>query len=284
MRNVLILGANGLIGSTAFRVLSKCNQLKVYGTVRGLNIASKNINIFESIDAFNISLIEDILLKNNIHFLVNCIGLTKHRELTNSIFESGYLNAVFPHKLAFYAQKYNIKLIHISSDCVFSGKDGCYSEDSKSDALDIYGITKYLGELSESQGLTIRTSTIGHELGTKFGLLDWFLCQKSCTGYSKAFFSGTTTLELANIIRMIILEYSHLSGLYNIGGFKISKLDLLTKINAIYKLGIDIKFDDSFIIDRSYSSDKFYKSTGYRQNNWDELIVDMKDEFLAAKI
>lgn len=284
MRNVLILGANGLIGSTVFRVLSKCNQLKVYGTVRGLNIASKNINIFESIDAFNISLIEDILLKNNIHFLVNCIGLTKHRELTNSIFESGYLNAVFPHKLAFYAQKNNIKLIHISSDCVFSGKDGCYSEDSKSDALDIYGITKYLGELSESQGLTIRTSTIGHELGTKFGLLDWFLCQKSCTGYSKAFFSGTTTLELANIIRRIILEYSHLSGLYNVGGFKISKLDLLTKINTIYKLGIDIKFDDSFIIDRSYSSEKFYKSTGHRQNNWDELIVDMKDEFLAAKL
>jgi dTDP-4-dehydrorhamnose reductase len=284
MKNVLVLGVNGLIGSSVFRILSESKSLKVYGTVRRKSTSFENSNIFDSVDAFNIQLIYDLLIKKNIHFVVNCIGLTKHKELTNSIFDSVYLNAVFPHKLAFYAQKSNAKLIHISSDCVFSGKDGNYSEDSKCDALDIYGVTKYLGELSESQGLTIRTSTIGHELGTSFGLLDWFISQKRCSGYSNAFFSGTTTLELAKNIKRIILEYSNLSGVYNIGGNKISKFDLLTKINAIYKLGIDIKYDDSFIIDRSYSSVKYFKATGYIQTNWDDLISDMKEDFLAANL
>lgn len=283
MKNVLVLGANGLIGSSVFRVLNKCSHLNVLGTVRS-GIKSNSTNIIPSIDAFNMQVIEDLLLTKNIQFLVNCIGLTKHRELTSSLLESGYLNAVFPHKLAFIAKTKNVKLIHISSDCVFSGKHGDYNEDSKCDALDIYGVTKYLGELSEDQGLTIRTSTIGHELGSNYGLLDWFINQKKCSGYSNAFFSGTTTLELANIIQKIILEYSNLSGVYNIGGIKISKFNLLTKIDTIYKLGIDIKCDNSFIIDRSYSSDKFYNATGYRITNWDDLIYDMKSEFFAVNL
>ncbi|QWE29008.1 SDR family oxidoreductase [Polynucleobacter sp. AM-7D1] len=284
MKNVLVLGANGLIGSTLYRVLRKSNELKAYGTVRRNSIFFQNDDHIESVDAFDIQLIYDLLIKKNIHVIVNCIGLTKHKESTNSIFESGYLNAVFPHKLAFCAQKSNARLIHISSDCVFSGKDGNYDEGSKCDAIDIYGITKYLGEPSEIQGLTIRTSTIGHELASSYGLLDWFITQKRCSGYSNALFSGTTTLELANNIKRLILKHPNLSGIYNIGGEKISKFDLLTKINTIYKLGIDIKFDESLIIDRSYSSDKYYKATGYTQANWDDLIIDMKEEFLASKL
>lgn len=281
-KNVLILGVNGLIGSTLGRVLGKSRHLKVYGTVRKKISFLENCELINSVDAFNIEHIYDLIIKNNINFVINCIGLTKHKDLTNSIYDSGYLNAVFPHKLSFFTQKCNAKLIHISSDCVFSGKNGNYNESSKCDATDTYGVTKYLGELSENQGLTIRTSTIGHELETSYGLLNWFMRQKKCFGYSKAFFSGTTTLELANTINRIILEYPSLCGVYNIGGTKISKFDLLKKINDIYKLDIDIKCNDEFFIDRSFSSARFCRDTGYSSPNWDSLINDMKEEFFAA--
>ena len=186
--------------------------------------------------------------------------------------------------MALFSQKFSLRLIHISTDCVFSGKDGSYTENSICDPVDWYGKTKFLGEISNFGVLTIRTSTIGHELLTSYGLLNWFLKQRSCKGFKNAYFSGTTTLELANIINNVINNFTNLTGLYHIGGYKISKYDLLNKINLIYNLKINIDSDVTHFIDRSFSSEKFCNATGYKIKNWDEIIYEMKDEFLVAKL
>ena len=282
-KNILVLGATGLIGSTMYRVLKKEINLNVYGTSRS-KINSNDAFMIYNFDANNIDNLEQIIIKKNINCIVNCIGLTKHRDGEISQLESCYLNSLLPNKLALFSQKFSLRLIHISTVCVFSGKDCSYTENSICDPVDWYGKTKFLGEISNFGVLTIRTSTIGHELLTSYGLLNWFLKQRSCKGFKNAYFSGTTTLELANIINNVINNFTNLTGLYHIGGYKISKYDLLNKINLIYNLKINIDSDVTHFIDRSFSSEKFCNATGYKIKNWDEIIYEMKDEFLVAKL
>jgi dTDP-4-dehydrorhamnose reductase len=170
-----------------------------------------------------------------------------------------------------------IRLVQISSDCVFSGLAGNYTESSPTDAYDLYGKSKALGEITDQDHcLTLRTSTIGHEINTKNGLLEWFLSQHAeCRGFSRAIFSGLTTIELAKVLRVVLLTKPNLSGLYNIAAESISKYDLLRLIANVYGKKIHIVRDDQYIIDRSLSAEKFYKHTGYIAPSWISMIEDM---------
>jgi dTDP-4-dehydrorhamnose reductase len=170
------------------------------------------------------------------------------------------------------------RLVHVSTDCVFAGTRGHYREDDIADASDLYGRSKLLGEVVNSQhAITLRTSTIGHELNSQYGLLEWFLAQsEDCRGFARAFFSGLPTVELARVVRDIILERPDLHGLYHVGAASISKFDLLTLIAQIYGKKIRIMKDDAFVIDRSLNSQRFTAATGYQAASWPEFVAQMK--------
>jgi dTDP-4-dehydrorhamnose reductase len=278
---VLVLGSNGLIGKAMTDVLSLSNAFDVYGTVRD-EISRRHFasqirkNIFANIDVLDYNSVDELINKLQPDVIINCVGLTKHVEEANNSNLFLSLNAVYPRKLALSAELLNVRLIHISTDCVFLGDRGQYTENDKPDALDQYGITKALGEIYSINALTIRTSTIGHELESKHGLLEWFLSQKDkCSGYRNAIFSGLPAVVLGTIVRDIVIPRSDLVGLYHIGSNPINKYDLLKLISSIYDKKIDIVPDDSLHINRSLSSEKFKMQTGYQVPNWSELVEIM---------
>lgn len=275
---VLILGANGLIGSTLFEFLRKKNDLNVFGTVRDYDLG-RDTAIKYKIDFLNIEESFSIVSEIAPSIVINCIGVTKHSLHYDKVGEVSFLNSVFPHLLSDFSRTQNFKLIHISSDCVFNGQRGNYSELDLPNSTDLYGKSKFLGELVDCSGnITIRTSTIGHEKNTKYGLLEWFLSQHTvCQGFSSAFFSGLTTIELANILYKYFIFNDSISGLYNLAGPKINKFDLLKIIARVYKKDIQIKKDQTFCIDRSLNASKFNNKFGYVFKSWDSMIMEMKE-------
>jgi dTDP-4-dehydrorhamnose reductase len=184
-----------------------------------------------------------------------------------------------PHRLAVLARVAGARLIHLSTDCVFSGRRGNYREDDPADAEDLYGRTKLLGEVSEEPCLTLRTSIIGPELSRKSGLLEWFMAQRGGTvrGFTRAIFSGFTTAELSRVIERL-LEEPHASGLYHVSSAPISKYDLLVRINAALGIGVAIGADDSFACDRSLDSERFRSTFGYTPPAWDEMVTELAQE------
>lgn len=275
---ILVLGSTGLIGSTLLRVLSNGPSLDVFGTVRSEysseHLRDVNLNkIFAGVDAEDDSKIIDIISSINPDVLINCVGATKHKDDGNQPINAIRLNALFPHRLAQICNSFGTRLIHISTDCVFSGKKGFYTESDQCDADDFYGKSKALGEVLYGDALTIRTSTIGHELNTNFGLLNWFLSQENrCKGFKNAVFSGLPTVILAQVIRDYILNDKALKGLYHIAAEPINKYDLLKLIAEVYEKKIDVELDESFVIDRSLDATKFNLATGFKPPDWPQLI------------
>jgi dTDP-4-dehydrorhamnose reductase len=279
--SVLVIGATGLIGSTIFKHFSGNINFSVFGTVR--NSADKRFftlpqstKLLIQLHASNFHKWDETFKKIRPDVVINCLGITKHLEGGSDPLMAIPINAYFPHYLNALCKQYGGRLIHISSDCVFSGKRGEYLEGDTADAEDFYGRSKALGEVIQGPAITLRTSTIGHELNSAFGLLDWFLGQKdSCQGFKKAYYSGVTTLELATIIEKYVIPNPELQGLYHVGANKISKFDLLTQIASIYGKKIEIVPNYTFKIDRSLNSDRFYKATGYKPSSWMQLIKEM---------
>jgi dTDP-4-dehydrorhamnose reductase len=278
---VLVLGSTGLIGSTLLRVLSEKPSLDVFGTVRSDSslLHLKDISsskIFSGIDIEDDSKILDVFGAIHPDIVINCIGATKHKDDGNRPINAIKLNALFPHRLAQVCSLLGTRLIHISTDCVFSGKKGSYTESDQPDADDIYGKSKALGEVFYGNALTIRTSTIGHELNTSYGLLNWFLSQeKRCKGFKNAVFSGLPTVVLAQVIRDQILNNGALKGLYHVAAAPINKYDLLKLIAEAYGKKIDIELDENFKIDRSLDATKFNLATSFKPPEWPSLIQTM---------
>ena len=281
MIKILILGSTGLIGSTLLKYFSKKNNFKCYGgiqkksdTIKLKNI--KNIKLYK----INYKKKRDIIkVFNQIKpdLIINCIGVTKQLVQKKKISEILRVNSVLPH---YFAQIVNlqkkIRLIHFSTDCVFSGTKGKYRETDLPDAQDIYGRSKLLGELSYPNTLTLRTSCIGHELQTKYGLLNWFLDQKkSVKGYKNAIFSGLTSLEIAKVLYKFIIPNKNLEGLYHLSGKKISKYDLLNLIKKVYKKDIKININKNVKINRSLNSNSLQQITGYKPSGWNKIIKEM---------
>lgn len=210
--------------------------------------------------------------------VINCVGLVKQVVGSDNPLQAIALNAMLPHQLATTCRKYSAKLIHVSTDCVFSGKKGTsYLESDMADANDLYGRTKFLGEIVNDRSvLTLRTSYIGNELRSTNGLLEWFLSQEgSCKGYTNAIYSGLPTITLMRVIENVLLNYPKLFGLYHVSSSPISKFHLLGLISEIFNKKIDIIPSNDVIINRSLDGSKFEHLTGFRAPDWEEMIEDM---------
>lgn len=272
---ILVLGANGLIGSTMMQVLATQTDWQVRGTVRSHHNPLPHTStdrVLTSVEFGNPDTLPRLLLGTAPDVVVNCVGLTKHLPGGNDPIPALTLNALLPHRLAELCRLSGARLIHISSDCVFAGTTGNYLETSAPDATDIYGKSKHLGEVIGDGTITLRTSTIGHELDTRYGLLEWFLAQTECKGFKKAIFSGLPTVVLAQVVRDLVIPAPQLSGLYHVGASPIDKFSLLKLIAKTYAKDVVIHPDNDFTIDRSLNVEKFHQATGYQAPEWPELI------------
>ena len=212
--------------------------------------------------------------------VVNCIGIVKQVAAAKDPLNSILVNALFPHRLAQLCLAATIRLIHISTDCVFSGRSGYYKESDVPDAKDLYGRTKLLGEVSEDNCLTLRTSIIGRELEGSHGLIEWFLAQqgKTIRGYNRAVFSGFTTNALAEIISQILIKNLDLQGVWHVASTPINKFDLLSLVKQSYRLNIQIEPDETFVCDRSLNADQFRQATEFVPPAWPEMIEQMRQD------
>jgi dTDP-4-dehydrorhamnose reductase len=275
---IIIIGANGMIGSTVLRVLSEKNDWEVFGSVRDGSVRcffpeSIGKRLVEGIDVEHPDSLIKILDQLQPNVVVNCAGLTKHKPEVEDPLVSLPINSLMPHRLARLCKLVGARLIHISTDCVFSGKKGAYTEDDFADARDVYGKSKALGEVDYPHAVTLRTSTIGHELQSTFGLLDWFLSQEgSCNGYTRAVFSGLPTMVFAQVVRDVVIPHAELSGVYHVAAKPIAKYELLQLIADVYEKHIDIIPDDTVVIDRSLDAKRFQAATGYTAPEWPVLI------------
>jgi len=283
LMKLLVLGATGLIGYAVFQTLNQCKDFKVTGTVRSedrkiaFDISIQN-KLLSGIDAANESSLTEVFERVKPDQVINCIGYTKHQPYDLMTYMA--LNSALPYRLVDLCNQFNSRLIHISTDCIFSGRKGNYRESDIPDAVDAYGKSKILGEIYDGNTITLRTSTIGHELLTNYGLLNWFLAQHdSCEGYRNAIFSGLPTVIFAEIIRDLVIPNPQLRGLYHVSSAPINKYDLLTLIAEIYQKKILIKANDEIKINRSLNHQKFSDATGFNPLPWSNLINYMHSSY-----
>lgn len=281
---ILILGGDGMLGHQLLRHLSGRHDVRVtlrrpLVTYTQYGLYTPN-NSYASIDLMTPDAIVDVLAAFRPEVVVNVAGIVKQRAEAQDVLTAMQVNAVLPHRLAGLCSLVGARFITLSTDCVFSGRKGSYSELDKPDPEDLYGRTKLLGEVDRPHCLTLRTSIIGREFARKSSLIEWFLASKgSVQGYTKAIFSGFTTYELSRLIEMILLRYPQLSGLWHVASEPISKYELLRSLENELQRGVQVVPDDSVQCDRSLDSTRFWKCTGYVPPTWAEMIAEM-----AAKI
>lgn len=281
---ILVLGGTGMLGHKMYQVLRQ-RLSRVYCMVRATSDdpALREIDLFQNssvlhgFDAMELSAIERVLREIRPAVVVNCIGVIKHRDEAADALRSITINALLPHRLAQLLSGWGGRLIHFSTDCVFSGQTGHYREVDFADARDLYGRTKYLGEVSGPGSVTLRTSIIGRELFYGASLLEWFRSQnhRKVKGFKRAFYSGVTTNWIAQLVADIIENQPDLSGLYQVTSQTITKFDLLSMLREAYRLDIDIVPDEEFWCDRSMSGEKFTQATGYVCPPWPELVAQL---------
>lgn len=279
---VLVLGASGMLGNAVLRLLAESGDMEVFGTARSTASSpyfpsALRDNIRFGVDSENHTLLNKVFAEVRPDVAINCIGIVIHLGRTHDDpAEAIATNALLPHRLARLCALADARLIHFSSDCIYSGKRGAYSESDPPDCATLYARTKTLGELDAPHTLTLRTALVGHALLNGHGLVDWFLAQEaSVRGYRKAIFSGLTTCELARVLRDSIIPRPDLSGIYHLASAPISKLDFLREVAAVYGKSIEIVPDNQVVIDRSLDGARFQAATGYVAPSWPEMIQGM---------
>lgn len=279
---ILILGITGMLGHRLFREFSADTSLDVWGTLRQPSGQTHfdpflREHVLPNIDVLNQDALIEVFSRVRPEVVINCVGVIKQLSHANDPLTVLPINALLPHRLAKLCKISRARLIHISTDCVFSGRKGHYTESDPSDAEDLYGKSKFMGEVHDQPHVvTLRTSIIGHELSTTYALVDWFLSQKEqVRGFSKAIYSGLPTAELACVIMEFVIPNAQLSGLYHVASTPIAKLDLLRLVATQYGKDIDIVPDDSIVIDRSLCADRFHAATGYTAPDWPALVASM---------
>lgn len=280
-QRILVLGASGMMGNTILRVFSGSVGFEAWGTVRTPHAASRLPpglvhRIIESVSCEDFDTVIRAIDAVDPDIVINCIGIVKQLAIANDPLITLPVNSLLPHRLARLLEPRGIRLIHLSSDCVFDGKGSMYVESDYASADDLYGRSKFLGEIDYPNAITLRTSTIGHELGSHHGLLEWFLSQRvSVRGFRKAIYSGVSTPEFARLIRDFVVPRPDMRGLFHVSGDTINKYDLLALIREIYGKPIEVVPEDSVAIDRSLDSSRFRGMTGYRPPSWRDQILDM---------
>ncbi len=288
-KKILILGATGMLGHVLMRHLSSLPGYEVHGTARSPAIVAKFFPSdladhfrHDTVDAINIDSVIRALAAVEPDIVINCIGLIKQLPIAHDPLSAITINAQLPHRISLISKTAGARMIHISTDCVFNGQKGHYTENDPSNAEDLYGRTKYLGEVSYPHCITLRTSIIGHELEKGYGLVDWFLAQHGTVrGFTKAIYSGFPTIELARILSDYILPNEKLSGVYHVSSNPISKFDLLKIIAERYKKQITLEAYDNFVLDRSLNGTRFCETTGYTPPQWPELIDLMYRDYVS---
>ena len=286
--NVLILGGTGMLGHKVFQHL-KDRQSDTWCTVRGSLAQAHALapsifaaaNLVGGVDAADWPSLSQLLRHRRPRVIVNCVGVIKQRSEAKSAVPSITINALLPHRLAELCAEWGGRLIHFSTDCVFSGQRGNYTEEDFSDAHDLYGRTKFLGEVSTRNALTLRTSIIGRELTQFRSLLEWFLAEAQSgrvKGFTRAFYSGLTTNYLAELVGRLITDHPQLHGLYQVTSDTISKFELLGLLRQAFKLDCDIQPEEEFFCDRSMKGDRFVAATGLRTPPWHELAARLAQD------
>lgn len=282
MGRIAILGAAGMLGHKVCQAFARHERI---GLVRrpAADYADHRrilagVELVGGIDALDGDSLEIALRRLVPDAVVNCVGLVKQHEAAEDPYLAVSLNALLPHRLARLAAELGARLVHISTDCVFDGSRGRYRESDRSDATDLYGRSKALGETTSGQAaaVTLRTSFIGRELWRPtHGLLEWLLGRAggSVNGFAGSIYSGLTALELAGVIRRVVEGHPELVGVYQVGGPPISKYDLLRLIAETYGLEIEIRRVEEPVIDRSLVTEAFRQATGYEAPSWREMIV-----------
>lgn len=284
---ILIVGATGMLGYSLFSNLFDHEDYEVFGTVR--NISGKESffnnylnNLIFNVDINDFNSLEQAITVTKPDTVINCIGLIKQHNSSKQHINAIEVNSLLPHKLAQLCDKISAKLIHFSTDCVFNGKVGFYKENDLPDAIDLYGKSKNLGEVNYGPHLTLRTSIIGHELGTSVSLIDWFLSQsKQVNGFSKAIFSGLPTCYIAKLLADLIIPNKELSGLFHLSVEPIDKYSLLELVAKIYKKNIVINKSEDLVIDRSLDSSPLREKINYKIPKWHELIEYMNLDYMG---
>lgn len=280
---VLVLGATGMLGNAVLRFFAQSAGYEVVGSARSssaLQLLPSELSgrLICGVDVENMDSLISLFTKVRPDAVINCIGLVKQLAEANDPLAAMPINALLPHRLARLCDVAGARLVHMSTDCVFSGAKGMYTEADASDANDLYGRSKYLGEVDYPNAITLRTSIIGHELNGAHSLVGWFLAQQdSARGFRRAVFSGLPTVELARVIRDHVLPHPELHGLYHVSSVPINKFDLLKLIADVYDKKINIVVDDELVIDRSLDSTMFRDATSYQQQPWPELVRRMRE-------
>ncbi|MDU9410453.1 SDR family oxidoreductase [Pseudomonas sp. zfem001] len=282
---VLVLGVTGMLGNAVFRVFSADAAYQAWGTLRSAAALrhfpqNSNARLLCGVDVLDQDTLTSVMARVKPDVVINCVGLIKQLADANDPLTALPINAMLPHRLARLCELSGARLIHVSTDCVFSGRKGLYRETDLSDAEDLYGKSKYIGELHEkAHAITLRTSIIGHELGSNHALVDWFLSQQNgVRGFTKAIFSGLPTVELARVMKDFVIAHPQLNGLYHVAAEPIDKFRLLSLVAAQYGKTIEIRPDDAFVIDRSLDGAWFRDATGYVAPDWPELIRRMHEQ------
>jgi dTDP-4-dehydrorhamnose reductase len=280
---VLVLGASGMLGNAVMRFFAQSPNFEVLGSARSPAMKQHlSPDIAEKLvighDVNNHDHLVELFERTRPDFVINCVGLVKQLDQANDPLQTIPINTLLPHRLARLCEVAGARFVHISTDCIFSGTKGMYKEADASDARDLYGRSKYLGEVDYPHAITLRTSIIGHELYGARSLIGWFLAQTgSVKGYTRAIFSGLPTVEIARVIRDHVIPNPELHGLYHVSAAPINKFDLLALVAQTYGKAIDIRADDQLVIDRSLDSTRFRQATGFAPKPWPDLIRTMRD-------
>lgn len=279
-RRVLVLGGSGMLGHKLWQVLDQ--RMDAYATLRTTEHPAARPALLDpartipQVAADSFDTVERALDSAQPQVVVNCIGIVKQAREARDPIPSISINSLFPHRLAALCRAEGVRLIHVSTDCVFSGRVGRYTEDDIPDPVDLYGRSKLLGEVEDGDCLTVRTSIIGRELSGTSGLLEWFLGQPTeVRGFRRAIFSGLTTQALSRMIASIIIDHPDLSGVRHVASTPISKFDLLCLLKNAYRLSVEIVPDDEIACDRSLDGTRFEQETGLQSPSWREMVAEL---------
>ncbi len=285
---ILILGGDGMLGHQLFSHLGQSHDARV--TVRQPLAAYaelplfRSANVYPEVDVRTDTALLEVLTGFRPQAVVNAVGIIKQQTISTDSIANIEINALLPHRLAIACKDIGARLVHFSTDCVFSGRTGNYNEEDPSDAEDLYGRCKYLGEVADSHCITLRTSIIGRELARRKSLLEWFLTQHGTVhGYRQVIYTGFTTREMGRIVERILVERPDASGIYHVSSAPISKYDLLCLIREKLKLATEIIPDDELRCNRSLDSTRFRGEFAYAPPSWDDMIEELARDMDGVK-
>lgn len=278
---VLVIGGDGMLGHQLFKGLGRTHDVRA--TLRRPLAAYGDLGLFTSDNAYpetdvrSTGCLAGVLAEYRPEVICNAAGIVKQRPAAHDAVASIEVNALFPHRLAAMAGDIGARVIHVSTDCVFSGKRGGYAEDDVPDPIDLYGRSKLLGELDQEGCLTLRTSIIGLELQGRQALVEWALSQQgTIRGFRGALYSGLTTAELARVFEAVMTGDPDLHGVWHVASEPISKYDLLVELFArLGRSDVEVIPDDAFVCDRTLQADRFNRVTGYRPPAWSTMLDEL---------